>query len=96
MPLYEYDCPRCGRFEALQRLSDSPLRKHDACGGKVRRVMSAGSFAFKGSGFYATDYGKKATGEAKKASGDAKKADAPVCDAPKTEACGSCPSKAEA
>ncbi|HEY7725144.1 MAG TPA: FmdB family zinc ribbon protein [Anaeromyxobacteraceae bacterium] len=89
MPLYEYDCPRCGRFEALQRLSDSPLRKHDACGAKVRRVMSAGSFAFKGSGFYATDYGRKA-------SGDAKKTAAPACDAPKSEACGSCPSKAEA
>jgi len=55
MPLYEYECPRCGRFEALQKLSDSPLKTHE-CGSKVRRLMSAGSFAFKGSGFYANDY----------------------------------------
>ncbi len=60
MPLYEYDCPKCGRFEALQRLGDSPLRTHEACGFKVRRLISAGALAFKGSGFYATDYARKA------------------------------------
>ncbi len=74
MPLYEYDCPKCGRFEVLQRMSDAPLSKHD-CGNKVKKVLSAGAFAFKGSGFYATDYKKSA----------------PACDKPKGEACGSCP-----
>ena len=78
MPIYEYDCPKCGRFDALQKMSARPLRTHDACGSKVRRVMSASAFAFKGSGFYATDY---------KASGPAKAA----CDrAGSSEACGSC------
>lgn len=80
MPLYEYECPKCGRFEALQKLGDSPLRTHD-CGSKVRKVMSAGSFTFKGSGFYATDYGSKS---------------GPACDAPKGEACATCPSNGEA
>lgn len=60
MPLYEYDCPKCGRFEALQRLGDSPFRTHETCGSKVRRLISAGALAFKGSGFYATDYARKA------------------------------------
>jgi len=56
MPLYEYECPKCGRFETLQKLGDSPLRTHESCGSRVQKVMSAGSFAFKGSGFYQTDY----------------------------------------
>ncbi len=74
MPLYEYDCPKCGRFEVLQKMSDAPLARHD-CGSKVHKVMSAGAFAFKGSGFYITDYKNRA----------------PTCDKPKSEACGSCP-----
>jgi putative FmdB family regulatory protein len=78
MPLYEYDCPDCGRFEALQKLSDAPLAKHD-CGKKVKKVMSAGAFSFKGSGFYSTDY---------------KKSLVPACDKPKAEGCASCPSNA--
>ncbi|HTP25029.1 MAG TPA: FmdB family zinc ribbon protein, partial [Anaeromyxobacteraceae bacterium] len=72
------DCPKCGRFEVLQRVSDAPLDTHD-CGNKVRKVMSAGAFSFKGSGFYATDYKKS------------QKSDAPACDKPKGEGCASCP-----
>jgi putative FmdB family regulatory protein len=78
MPLYEYDCPKCGRFEVLQKISDKPLSRHD-CGQRVQKVMSASAFAFKGSGFYVNDY-KKEKG-------------APACDKPKNEACGSCPNK---
>ena len=78
MPLYEYECPRCGRFEVLQRLTDSPLEQHE-CGSRVEKVMSASAFSFKGSGFYQTDY-KKAP------------AAAPACDKPKGEGCASCPS----
>ena len=83
MPLYEYDCPKCGRFEILQKMSDRPLVKHD-CGSAVQKVMSAGAFSFKGSGFYATDY--KASGP--KASGS--------CEKPKGDACASCPSNDKA
>ncbi len=56
MPIYEYDCPKCGRFDSLQKMSAAPLKKHEACGSKVTKVMSASAFAFKGSGFYITDY----------------------------------------
>jgi putative FmdB family regulatory protein len=89
MPIYEYECPKCGRFDALQKMSAPALKTHDACGSKVRKVMSASSFAFKGSGFYITDYkGDKA---AKK--GDAKPACSP---SPKSEACASCPASKSA
>jgi putative FmdB family regulatory protein len=80
MPLYEYDCPKCGRFEVLQKMSDKPLDRHD-CGEKLQKLMSAGAFAFKGSGFYVTDY-----------KNGSKKEPAPACEKPKSEACGSCPS----
>ena len=69
MPIYEYDCPKCGRFDTLQKMSAPPLRRHDACGSPVKKRMSAGSFAFKGSGFHATDYREKATCEAPKGAG---------------------------
>jgi putative FmdB family regulatory protein len=78
MPLYEYDCPKCGRFEVLQRISDAPLARHE-CGRRVHKVMSASAFAFKGSGFYVTDYKNQKSAQA--------------CDKPKSAACGSCPNK---
>ena len=89
MPIYEYECPKCGRFDALQKMSAPPLEVHDVCGSKVRKLMSASAFAFKGSGFYITDYGGKnpaaITGNSDK--GKAEKKDA----APKSDACASCP-----
>ena len=60
MPLYEYKCRKCNEvFEVLQKFSDASLKVHPGCGGKVDRQMTAPSFQFKGSGWYATDYAKK-------------------------------------
>ena len=60
MPLYEYKCKKCNEvFEVLQRFSDAPVKVHEACGGKVARLLTAPSFQFKGSGFYITDYANK-------------------------------------
>jgi putative FmdB family regulatory protein len=50
MPIYEYDCPKCGRFDVIQKMSSRPLKTHDACGSKVRKAVSAGSFAVRGPG----------------------------------------------
>ncbi len=58
MPLYEYRCETCGRFENLQKLSDGPLAACPTCGGAVERLISAPAFQFKGSGFYITDYAR--------------------------------------
>ena len=35
MPLYEYDCPRCGRFEVLQRLIELQLEPLSARGAET-------------------------------------------------------------
>jgi putative FmdB family regulatory protein len=80
MPLYEYDCPKCGRFEVLQKMSEKPLTRH-SCGNEVKKVMSASAFSFKGSGFYITDYKNKSSSP---------------CEKPKSEACATCPSKTAA
>lgn len=60
MPIYEYACQTCGeRTEAIQQLSDPPLKKCPSCGGKLRKLLSAPAFQFKGSGWYVTDYARK-------------------------------------
>jgi putative FmdB family regulatory protein len=58
MPIYEYRCAACGHeMDALQKLSDAPLKKCPECGKqKLARLMSAPSFRLKGSGWYETDF----------------------------------------
>ena len=59
MPLYEYKCESCGKtFEVIQKFADEPLKTHPECGGVVERLFSAPAFHLKGTGWYATDYGK--------------------------------------
>jgi putative FmdB family regulatory protein len=65
MPLYEYQCEKCGhRFEKIQKFSDKMVKKCPECGGKVSQVISAPAVQFKGSGWYVTDYAKKSSGAA--------------------------------
>ncbi len=60
MPKYEYACKSCGeRIEVVQSFADEPLTECTACGGPLRKVFSAPSIAFKGSGFYRTDNRKR-------------------------------------
>ena len=57
MPTYEYECLKCRRvFEIRQRISEPALTVCDACGGEVRRLLSAAPFILKGAGWYVTDY----------------------------------------
>jgi putative FmdB family regulatory protein len=77
MPIYEYACPKCGTFDVIQKMSAPPLETHDVCGSTVTKLMSAGAFTFKGSGFYQTDY--KPAPACDKAS-------------PSSPACANCPS----
>src|SRR5262245_21062866 len=70
MPTYEYRCRDCGHsFDIVQKMSDDPLTHCPECGGELRKVFAPPAISFKGSGFYATDHGKKA----KPASGEQKK-----------------------
>ena len=60
MPLYEYQCQKCGhRFEKIQKFSDPMLKKCPECGGKIEQMISAPAIQFKGSGWYVNDYAKK-------------------------------------
>ena len=63
MPIYEYDCQRCGTFEATQRITDKPLAKCPTCKSKVRKLISNTSFQLKGTGWYVTDYARKGKSE---------------------------------
>lgn len=58
---YEYECPNCGKVFERQRRADESSLPADCpdCGEESPRIISHGIAAhFKGSGFYATDYGK--------------------------------------
>src|SRR5579863_2440616 len=62
MPLYEYECKKCGhRFEKIQKFSDKMVKKCPECGGQVEQMISAPAVQFKGSGWYVTDYAKKSS-----------------------------------
>ena len=53
MPTYEYQCQKCGKqFEYVQKISDAPKKKCEACGGKLERLISGGAFILKGGGWY--------------------------------------------
>ncbi|HEX4051299.1 MAG TPA: FmdB family zinc ribbon protein [Steroidobacteraceae bacterium] len=58
MPFYEYQCSHCAHFfEALQKISEAPLRKCPACGkNTLKKLVSAPVFRLKGSGWYETDF----------------------------------------
>jgi putative FmdB family regulatory protein len=57
MPIYEYECTRCGSVEEIfQKISDKPLTKCKKCSGKLHKLISQSSFHLKGTGWYATDY----------------------------------------
>ena len=76
MPLYEYECKKCGhRFEKIQKFSDRMVKKCPDCGGVVEQMISAPAVQFKGSGWYVTDYPKKSNASASSEDGskDSKK-----------------------
>ncbi len=64
MPIYEYECPNCGRFEVFQKITEDSLKECPKCKeqGKsvpVEKLISESSFVLKGTGWYETDYGSK-------------------------------------
>ncbi len=99
MPIYEYECKKCGvTFEAMQNISAKPLKTCSGLGcddkdnGKVQRVVSASGFILKGSGWYTSDYPSEARKkgweqESKQSSqgSDASKVPTPDTKAPATE-----------
>lgn len=60
MPIYEYRCQACAhQLEALQKLSDDPLKDCPQCGKQeLTKLVSAAGFRLKGGGWYETDFKK--------------------------------------
>ena len=58
MPIYEYQCSKCGVFEVTQRITEDALKKCPSCRSKVQKLISNTSFQLKGTGWYITDYGR--------------------------------------
>jgi putative FmdB family regulatory protein len=62
LPLYEYQCKKCHSLtERIQKFSDPPLTVCPHCGGELEQLLSAPAVQFKGSGWYVTDYARKAS-----------------------------------
>lgn len=77
MPIYEYECTKCGQVEeALQKFSDKPLKKCTHCGAKLHKLMSQSTFHLKGTGWYATDYANKSKTDSSAAKTDSSAAKA--------------------
>jgi len=62
LPLYEYECPKCGTFELVRKFADAPLESCPTCARPVEKLASAPAIQFKGSGWYITDYARKSSG----------------------------------
>ena len=71
MPLYEYQCKKCGhRFELIQSFSAEDPKECPVCQGEVERLISTPARPhFKGSGFYSTDYAAKPAASGKSQDG---------------------------
>ena len=83
MPLYEYQCPTCGRFELIRKFSDAALTTCPTCGSEVQKLFSAPAIQFKGTGWYITDYARKSDGKGGK--GDSAKGEGGASEASKGE-----------
>jgi len=71
MPIYEYQCHKCGIIEVTQRITQKALTKCPTCKSKIKKLISNTSFQLKGTGWYITDYARKGqtNGESKSDNG---------------------------
>jgi putative FmdB family regulatory protein len=71
MPIYEYQCRKCGIIEVTQRITQKALTKCPTCKSKIKKLISNTSFQLKGTGWYITDYARKGqtNGESKSDNG---------------------------
>ena len=58
MPIYEYECNKCGHgFEREQSMSEPPVKTCPKCKArKVTKLIPRSSFVLKGGGWYADGY----------------------------------------
>jgi len=57
MPTYSYFCPACEKkFDVFHSMKCTDPQMCPVCGTNGKKLLSASSIIFKGSGFYTTDY----------------------------------------
>jgi putative FmdB family regulatory protein len=95
MPIYEYQCDKCGTFEVTQRITEKQLGKCPTCKGKVKKLISNTSFQLKGTGWYITDYARKGSGGDNKSESSSKPASESSGESNKSESKKSEPKKTE-
>lgn len=63
MPTYDYECDRCkARYELRQGFDAASTHTCEECGqGTAKRVLTAPTVVFKGSGWYVTDSRKSSS-----------------------------------
>jgi putative FmdB family regulatory protein len=95
MPIYEYECESCGRFEMIQKFSDKALTQCPHCKEKgkksaVKKAVSASAFHLKGSGWYKTDYSSGSSSATKSSKGtkSSSESSSTSTDATPKKACG--------
>ena len=90
MPIYEYQCKKCGKqFEVFQGITEPDVKTCKFCKGKVHKMMSLSSFSLKGSGWYATDYAGKKPQPSKTATAESSSTDSPSATDSSTSSSGS-------
>lgn len=76
MPIYEYECLKCGKTtEVMHKFSDAPISECSHCKGEVRKLISMSTFHLKGSGWYTTDYAGKNQSTSASCAGDSAKSE---------------------
>ena len=66
MPIYEYQCEKCGTVTDIKHgFKETTSEACPKCGGSLKRLFNAASIVFKGSGFYVNDSRKSSGGDAK-------------------------------
>ncbi len=62
MPIYEYECRKCGhKLEVFSRPGEEPMKECMVCHGPIKKVFHPAGIIFKGSGFYTTDYARSSS-----------------------------------
>lgn len=59
MPTYQFRCPNGHTHEITKSIHEPTPEECPTCGDAMRVVLQPFAAHFKGSGFYATDYGKR-------------------------------------
>ena len=65
MPVYEYQCGKCGYVQEYQmKMEDPAPAECPECGyDKMKKLISQSTFHLKGTGWYVTDYPNKKKGK---------------------------------